>query len=204
MSGELKSCCKHSPWWPLLGLLSWYPLIPVNPLQFIARTEGHPNIKMLSFQYRHFHYIERRSHCHHTFIWWSLYLKRKSVYWDRAFVPIDEIYGYPTFRWHDGIIKWKYFPRNWPFVHGIHWSPVKSPHKGQWCGTLMFFICAWINGWINIREASDLRRHHAHYDIIVMSCSDLTRGVHTCFIPKSSQWTPHRSPMRARWGVFVS
>ena len=30
------------------------------------------------------------------------------------------------------------------------------------------FICAWINGWVNNREAGDLRRHRAHYDVIVM------------------------------------
>ena len=28
---------------------------------------------------------------------------------------------------HDDIIKWKHFPRYWPFVQGNHWSP----HKGQ-------------------------------------------------------------------------
>ena len=70
---------------------------------------------------------------------------------------------------HDDVIKWKHFPRYWPFVQGIHRSPVNSPHKGQWCGALMFpLICAWINGWAHNREAGDLRRHHAHYDIIVM------------------------------------
>ena len=48
-------------------------------------------------------------------------------------------------------------------------SPV-PPHKGQWCGALMFsLICVWINGWINNREAGDLRRHRAHYDVIVMA-----------------------------------
>ena len=30
---------------------------------------------------------------------------------------------------HDDVIKWKYFPRCWPFVSGIHRSPVNSPHK---------------------------------------------------------------------------
>ena len=25
-----------------------------------------------------------------------------------------------------------------------------------------------INGWVNIREAGDLRRYHTHYDVIVM------------------------------------
>ena len=31
---------------------------------------------------------------------------------------------------HDDVIKWKHFPRYWPFVRGIHRSPVNSPHKG--------------------------------------------------------------------------
>ena len=30
---------------------------------------------------------------------------------------------------HDGLIKWKHFPRYWPFVRGIHLSPVNSPQK---------------------------------------------------------------------------
>ena len=29
-------------------------------------------------------------------------------------------------------------------------------------------FCAWIKGWVNNREAGDLRRYRAHYDIIVM------------------------------------
>ena len=45
-----------------------------------------------------------------------------------------------------------------------------SPHKSQWRGALMFpLICVWINGWVNNREAGDLRRYHAHYDVTVMS-----------------------------------
>ena len=31
-----------------------------------------------------------------------------------------------------------------------------------------FFICTWINGWINNGEAGDLRRHRAHYGVTVM------------------------------------
>ena len=34
---------------------------------------------------------------------------------------------------------------------------------------LMFtLICARINGWVNNREAGDLRRYRAHYDVVVM------------------------------------
>ena len=55
--------------------------------------------------------------------------------------------------YHDDVIKWKHFPRYWPFVRGINRSLVNSPHKGQWHGALMFsFICAWINDWVNNRE----------------------------------------------------
>ena len=72
---------------------------------------------------------------------------------------------------HGDVIKWKHFLRYWSFVRGIHRSPGNSPHNGQWRGALMFsLICAWINGWVNNREAGDLRRYHAHYDVIVMHC----------------------------------
>ena len=54
--------------------------------------------------------------------------------------------GYHTYSaydvMHDDVIKWKHFPRNWPFMWGIHRSPVNSPHKGQWRGALMLsLIC---------------------------------------------------------------
>ena len=92
-----------------------------------------------------------------------------------------------TERWwhHDDVIKWKHFPRNWPFVRGIHRSPVNSPHKGQWRGAFMFsLICVWINGWVNNREAGDLRHYRIHYDVTVMWwCYDIT--------PSSS----HRRPI---------
>ena len=79
---------------------------------------------------------------------------------------------YRSVKIHDDVIKWKHFPRHWPFVRGIHRSPVNSPHKGQWRWAFMFsLICARIIDWVNNREAGDLRRRRAHYDVTVMSCS---------------------------------
>ena len=88
-------------------------------------------------------------------------------------IRINSQWKYTIVSWwewlHDDVIKWKKFPRYWPFVRGIHRSPVNSPHKGQWRGALMFtLICARINGWVNNREAGDLRRYRTHYDVIVM------------------------------------
>ena len=71
---------------------------------------------------------------------------------------------------HDDVIKWKHFPRYWPFVRRIHRSPVNSPHEGQWRGVFMFsLICVWINDWVNNGEAGDLRRYLIHYDVTVMN-----------------------------------
>ena len=53
---------------------------------------------------------------------------------------------------------------------GNHWSPVDSPHKGQWRGSCMFsLICARSNGGASNRDASDLGHHRAHYDVNVMA-----------------------------------
>ena len=65
--------------------------------------------------------------------------------------------------------KWKHFSRHWPVVRGIHRSSVNSTHKGQCPGALILtLIWARINGWVNNHEAGDLRRHRAHYDVIVV------------------------------------
>ena len=76
-------------------------------------------------------------------------------------------------RRHWGNPWWRHemenLPRYWPFVRGIHWSPVNFSNKGHWRGALVFsLICAWINGSINNGEAVDLIHHCAHYDSTVM------------------------------------
>ena len=95
-------------------------------------------------------------------------------YWQQTSVGVDNglAPNKQAIVWnnHDDVIKWKHFPRNWPFVREIHRSPVNFPHKGQWRGALMFsLIYTWINDWVNNREAGDLRRQHGHYDVIVMA-----------------------------------
>ena len=93
-------------------------------------------------------------------------------------VPIDG--DLATLQWHDDVIKWKHFPCYRPFVRGIRRSSVNSSHKGQWRGvSIISLICAWINRWVNNREAGDLRHHRAHYDVIVMETTMM----------KISRWT---------------
>ena len=132
------------------------------------------------------------------------------------YVNVDKITEFwTTLLLHDDVTKWKHFLHYWPFVWGIHWSPVNSPHKGQWRGALMFSqICAWING--NNHEAGDLRRYCAHYDVIVMyvqelnwrvSLSELTihiiirRFIQLCeaSLGPSVCWNPEGSSREASW-----
>ena len=67
------------------------------------------------------------------------------------------------------------------YVCGIHRGPVNSPHKWPVLRKMFPFhdvimkhlirislICAWTNGWVNNREAGDMRRHRALYDGIIM------------------------------------
>ena len=52
-----------------------------------------------------------------------------------------------------------------PLIIGGH-----CPRKCQWRRTLIFsLICAWINDWTNNRDAGDLIRLPAHYDVTVMT-----------------------------------
>ena len=80
---------------------------------------------------------------------------------------------------HDNVIKWKHFPRYWPFVRGIHRSPVNSPNKGQWREALMFSLIWGVNkrlskqpwGWWFEKPSRPLWRHcnvkkNAHCDFI--------------------------------------
>ena len=53
---------------------------------------------------------------------------------------------------------------------GIHLSPVNSCYEDQWRGALMsYLICAWTNGWVNNRDAGELRSHRPHYDLTIMT-----------------------------------
>ena len=115
----------------------------------------------------------------------------------------------PLILWNDDVIKWKHFPRYWPSVRGIHRSPVNSPHKGQWRGALMFtLICARINGWVNTREAGDLRRHRAHYDVIVMESpyqnDHLASQLMEIYINVNNTLTIYKIHLATLWQSFLA
>ena len=68
---------------------------------------------------------------------------------------------------HDDVIKWKHFPRYWPFVRGIHRSPGNSHHKGPVTRSFDVFFDLRLNkrlskhtcGWWFETPSRSLRRH---------------------------------------------
>ena len=70
---------------------------------------------------------------------------------------------------HDDVMTWEGFPHYWPFSWWRHQMETFSASLAICAGNSWFtLICARINGWINNREAGDLRRRCTHYDAIVM------------------------------------
>ena len=75
---------------------------------------------------------------------------------------------------------------DWPFSKEIYQSMMTSSNgnnfritghlcgefTGNWRGQWAFMfssICVWINGWVNNREAGDLRRYRVHYDVTLIT-----------------------------------
>ena len=121
-------------------------------------------------------------HIFHTNDNWSLMFLAVMLFSGTIMIILQVNYLWLYHLWFTTIVTYTVPIVNWPFVRGIHRSPVNSPHKGQWRGALMFsLICAWINGWLNNREAGDLRRHRAHYDVTVMVAWNIHTGL-LCFV----------------------
>ena len=108
---------------------------------------------------------------------WKLYGSSEGQYvWKYLPLPVtDTVQCRKLCTWwnlnHDDVIKWKHFSSYWPFVRWINRSLVKASDAELWC---FFFICPWINGWVNNSGAGDLRRRRAHCDVIVMISNILT------------------------------
>ena len=129
----------------------------------------------------------QRSRSHHHKNWLFLWFKKKNYYWPH-FVSKQVVrdIGIPSFTntsfcpsvgsSHVQVLVhlqanpwWRHQMETFSALLAlcVGNSPVNSPHKGQWRRALMYsLICAWINGWVNNREAGDLRRNRAHYDVI--------------------------------------
>ena len=111
---------------------------------------------------------------------------------------------------HDDGIKWKHFSRYWPFVRGIHRSPVNFPHKGQGRGSLMFSLICALNkqlskqswGWWFETPSRLLWRHCNVLDVIW--CSATPWGVLIVYSKVCSRADSRFAPSQWETALFCN
>ena len=84
---------------------------------------------------------------------------------------------------------------------GHLWIPrTKVSGVGLW---YFLWSAPWINGWVNNHEAGDLKRYHAHYDVIVMVCNICCIGPchYNLFGITSFRRVPFSSAPHNPWGI---
>ena len=79
---------------------------------------------------------------------------------------------------HEDVVKWKHFPHYWPFAQ----RPVTRSFD-------VFFDLRLNNDWVNNREAGDLRRHRAHYGVIVMCEKTPQSNASSHWLKSYTEWS---------------
>ena len=74
---------------------------------------------------------------------------------------------------HDDVIKWKHFHRCRSLVRVNHRLPLMFP-----------LICAWTNSSVNNRDAGYVKRHRAHYVVLIIKCEPWI----SLLLPKCGIW----------------
>ena len=59
----------------------------------------------------------------------SVNIRGHSLLYESSGFKVVQFQGNGTASEYDDVIKWKHFPRYWPFARGIHRSPVNSPQR---------------------------------------------------------------------------
>ena len=62
-------------------------------------------------------------------------MERPFLYWEGAQESVISEHAFMFFLYRDDVMKWKFFPRYWPFMRGIRRSPIpltKASESGLW------------------------------------------------------------------------
>ena len=78
---------------------------------------------------------------------------------------------FKCFHYHGNVIKWKHFPRYWPFVRESTRHRYFSLQRPVTRNFAVFFdlrLKKKKNAWVKKRDTGDFRRHHTLHDATVM------------------------------------
>ena len=84
-----------------------------------------------------------RGYTYRPIYWAGVLVQRNLIRYHRVHCGMSELQGSAWNQSHDDVIKWKHFPRYWPFVRGIQRFPVISLHKTSDAELLCFLWSAW-------------------------------------------------------------
>ena len=162
------------------SMFSWCWFSMLVPQRFASRFVGLNTNSLVEMSSRHIYHIKHRSY----------FPKHCFTYYDHAdFSQISKYYSNGYGIWHR-IAWWRHQMETFSALLAIHRSPVNIPHKGQWRGSLMLsLVCAWINAWVNNRKTGDLRRHRAHYCVIVMGRRFVDENRKNYLVPIPAIWS---------------
>ena len=99
----------------------------------------------------------------HTFCQWWLLVVIKNF--SQVFIVLAQLLKYLQIDCN--ILPWHGSPICcWPFVRGIHWSSMDSPHKRLAAQALIFsLMLAWTNCWTNMPVPGYLIRYDTHVKV---------------------------------------
>ena len=99
----------------------------------------------------------------HTFCQWWLLVVIKNF--SQVFIVLAQLLKYLQIDCN--ILPWHWSPLcYWPFVRGIHWSSMDSPHKRLAAQALIFsLMLAWTNCWTNMPVPGYLTRYDTHVKV---------------------------------------
>ena len=99
----------------------------------------------------------------HTFCQWWLLAVIKNF--SQVFIVLAQLLKYLQIDCN--ILPWHWSPLcYWPFVRGIHWSSMDSPHKRLAAQALIFsLMLAWTNCWTNMPVPGYLTRYDTHVKV---------------------------------------
>ena len=156
--GQIKSGCY---WCLITWKVNWVVLhwVLANMWKF-DKADGlhwamHPNKPNVTYLQSDLNYPTFKLWCYIGYLHWS-YQKISIPCWTWT-DSVDHLIWM-----HDDVMTWKPILLYWPFVRGIHWLPVDSPHKGPVILTLDDFLVVSFNTLCDKQTCCDLRYLSTH------------------------------------------
>ena len=106
-------------------------------------------------------------------------------------------------KWDDNVVKWKHFPRYWPFVRGSHrWISLTKASDAE----LWYFFDLRLNKPLSkhsTRDVGDLKCHRAHHDVTIIWQTASQIPTNDCWFYSSFRTGKNTITLHIYWYVMI-